>query len=212
MTLGKLWCVFGCGGERDATKRPLMAAVAEKNADRVVVTSDNPRGEKPENIISQILLGLSHDKCVQVQADRALDFTSYQQLVVHPHVGQLLLSQLTDYPAALARAIAEHHEHLDGSGYPQALQRDAISPLGRLLAVTEGSLAVLRGERPYLARVSVALRVVPGEYDLSWLGRIAEAARIQPALHATLAETMPYLVHVLGLDEGADFTLEQQEA
>jgi UDP-N-acetylmuramyl-tripeptide synthetase len=69
---GKLWCVFGCGGDRDATKRPLMAAVAEKNADRVVVTSDNPRGEKPENIISQILLGLSHHQCVQVQADRAL--------------------------------------------------------------------------------------------------------------------------------------------
>jgi UDP-N-acetylmuramoyl-L-alanyl-D-glutamate--2,6-diaminopimelate ligase len=69
---GKLWCVFGCGGERDPTKRPMMAAVAEKNADRVVVTSDNPRGEKPENIISQILLGLSHDESVQVQADRAL--------------------------------------------------------------------------------------------------------------------------------------------
>jgi UDP-N-acetylmuramoyl-L-alanyl-D-glutamate--2,6-diaminopimelate ligase len=69
---GQLWCVFGCGGDRDATKRPLMAAVAEKNADRVVVTSDNPRMEKPENIISQILLGLSHDRCVQVQADRAL--------------------------------------------------------------------------------------------------------------------------------------------
>ncbi len=69
---GKLWCVFGCGGDRDATKRPVMAAVAEKNADRVVVTSDNPRTEKPENIISQILLGLSHHECVHVQADRAL--------------------------------------------------------------------------------------------------------------------------------------------
>jgi UDP-N-acetylmuramyl-tripeptide synthetase len=69
---GKLWCVFGCGGDRDATKRPLMAAVAEKNADQVVVTSDNPRSEKPENIISQILLGLSHNQCVEVQADRAL--------------------------------------------------------------------------------------------------------------------------------------------
>ncbi len=69
---GKLWCVFGCGGDRDPTKRPVMAAVVEKNADRVVVTSDNPRDEKPENIISQILLGLSHHECVQVQADRAL--------------------------------------------------------------------------------------------------------------------------------------------
>jgi UDP-N-acetylmuramyl-tripeptide synthetase len=68
---GKLWCVFGCGGDRDPTKRPVMAAVVEKNADRVVVTSDNPRTEKPENIISQVLLGLSHHECVQVQADRA---------------------------------------------------------------------------------------------------------------------------------------------
>jgi UDP-N-acetylmuramoyl-L-alanyl-D-glutamate--2,6-diaminopimelate ligase len=68
---GQLWCVFGCGGDRDPVKRPLMAAVAEKNADRVVVTSDNPRTEKPETIIAQILLGLSHNECVQVQADRA---------------------------------------------------------------------------------------------------------------------------------------------
>jgi UDP-N-acetylmuramyl-tripeptide synthetase len=69
---GQLWCVFGCGGDRDPIKRPLMGAVARKNADRVVVTSDNPRGEKPENIISQILLGLSHDESVEVEADRAL--------------------------------------------------------------------------------------------------------------------------------------------
>ena len=68
---GQLWCVFGCGGDRDPTKRPLMAAVAEKNADRVVVTSDNPRTEKPEAIISQVLLGLTHRDSVEVQADRA---------------------------------------------------------------------------------------------------------------------------------------------
>jgi UDP-N-acetylmuramoyl-L-alanyl-D-glutamate--2,6-diaminopimelate ligase len=68
---GQLWCIFGCGGDRDATKRPLMAAVAEKNSDRVVVTSDNPRSEKPEAIISQVLLGLSHRDSVEVQSDRA---------------------------------------------------------------------------------------------------------------------------------------------
>jgi len=68
---GQLWCVFGCGGDRDATKRPLMAAVAEKNADQVVVTSDNPRSENPLAIICQVLLGLSHRDAVHVQADRA---------------------------------------------------------------------------------------------------------------------------------------------
>ena len=69
---GKLWCVFGCGGDRDASKRPLMGAIADKQADRVVVTSDNPRGEKPEAIIAQILLGLPSCKTLEVQSDRAL--------------------------------------------------------------------------------------------------------------------------------------------
>lgn len=69
---GRLWCVFGCGGDRDALKRPLMAAVAQKNADQVVVTSDNPRSENAAAIISQILLGLTQADSVHVQADRAL--------------------------------------------------------------------------------------------------------------------------------------------
>ena len=69
---GQLWCVFGCGGDRDASKRPLMAATAQKNADQIVVTSDNPRSENPAAIISQILLGLTHSESVRVQTDRAL--------------------------------------------------------------------------------------------------------------------------------------------
>lgn len=68
---GRLWCVFGCGGDRDPIKRPMMAAVAEARADVVMVTSDNPRSESPDAIISQILRGLSRPEAVQVQPDRA---------------------------------------------------------------------------------------------------------------------------------------------
>lgn len=68
---GQLWCVFGCGGDRDTVKRPLMGAMASCHADRVVVTSDNPRSEKPEAIISQILLGLTGHGAVTVEPDRA---------------------------------------------------------------------------------------------------------------------------------------------
>ncbi len=56
---GQLVCVFGCGGDRDATKRALMGGIAERAADRVVVTSDNPRSESPRAIIEQIRAGMS---------------------------------------------------------------------------------------------------------------------------------------------------------
>ncbi|MEQ2026553.1 UDP-N-acetylmuramoyl-L-alanyl-D-glutamate--2,6-diaminopimelate ligase [Xenorhabdus szentirmaii] len=54
---GQLWCVFGCGGDRDKGKRPLMGGVAELGADRVIVTDDNPRSEEPQSIVSDILKG-----------------------------------------------------------------------------------------------------------------------------------------------------------
>lgn len=152
-------------------------------------------GGSTQDLRLAMLCGLLHDlgemyiapEHGEADADRALSFSSYQHLVVHPHVGKLLLQQLTDYPAVMARAVAEHHERLDGSGYPHCLQREQLSPQGRQLAVTEAVLAVLRGECPLLARASVALRVVPGEFDLGWVGAVSYASRQEPPLRPNLS-------------------------
>ena len=68
---GKIWCIFGCGGDRDEGKRPLMGKLVEHLADRVVVTTDNPRSEDPKKIVNDILAGLSRvDEAIVIE-DRA---------------------------------------------------------------------------------------------------------------------------------------------
>jgi len=68
---GKLWCVFGCGGDRDAGKRPQMGKAVEHFADRVVITSDNPRSEDPQAIINDIAAGLVRPERATIIEDRA---------------------------------------------------------------------------------------------------------------------------------------------
>jgi UDP-N-acetylmuramoyl-L-alanyl-D-glutamate--2,6-diaminopimelate ligase len=69
---GRLWCVFGCGGERDRAKRPLMGAAAARYADRVILTNDNPRSEDPASIIEEIRAGMPGFEPVEVIPDRAI--------------------------------------------------------------------------------------------------------------------------------------------
>lgn len=66
----KLICVFGCGGDRDPTKRPKMGKIAEDLSDSVIVTSDNPRSEDPKQIITDILSGIKNTSRITVEADR----------------------------------------------------------------------------------------------------------------------------------------------
>lgn len=79
-TQARVWSVFGCGGDRDKTKRPLMGRIAEKYSDYVIITNDNPRGEEPSAIAADIIRGLHNANGCLVIADRAqaIDFAVQQ--------------------------------------------------------------------------------------------------------------------------------------
>ncbi len=68
---GRLWCVFGCGGDRDPGKRPMMGAIASELADEIILTDDNPRTEDPQHIVDAILAGLAPGQPRRVIRDRA---------------------------------------------------------------------------------------------------------------------------------------------
>lgn len=103
---GQLWCVFGCGGNRDAAKRPLMAAVAEKNSRHVVLTSDNPRNEKPTEILSQMARGLSSSEAAWQIEDRQ---QAIERAVLAAHSQDVIL---------LAGKGHEETQEIAGQKYP----------------------------------------------------------------------------------------------
>ncbi len=93
---------------------------------------------------------------------------SRKLLYAHPLIGAKRIAQCRELPDVVARAVLEHHERLDGSGYPRSVSGDAISPMGRVLSVAEVVTAMLAQDRPFpYQRVSLALRMNPGRYDES---------------------------------------------
>jgi len=100
--IGKLWLVFGCGGDRDKAKRPVMGSIAQSFADHVVLTSDNPRHEAPQDIIDDIQAGLRDKSAVVVELDRAsairyaLDNADEQDVVIIAGKGHETYQQIGD--------------------------------------------------------------------------------------------------------------------
>lgn len=137
----------------------------------------------PVDVRQAMMGGLLHDigeVYVQPQYlvnENPRDLTGHKHLMVHPRMGQLLLEGTTDYPATLCRAIGEHHERSNGSGYPARLAGDALSPLGLLLSAVETMLAHQHTSPAPLTSASFALRVVPGEYPERYASAAFNMAR-----------------------------------
>lgn len=116
----KLYCIVGCGGDRDAGKRPMMAKVAEQLADVVVLTSDNPRSENPQTIIEQMQTGLTHPDKAMAMVDRA---EAVVETVSRAAAGDVIL---------LAGKGHEDYQEINGVRHPcddRELARQALAAL-----------------------------------------------------------------------------------
>jgi hypothetical protein len=99
----------------------------------------------------------------------------WREVVAHVEAGKVLIEQFTDYPESIVRAVFEHHERLDGSGYPRGISDDQVSPLGRVLGLADTLCGVIRAPDNHGARAKLAMSFVPGEFDPS-LVRLLTAA------------------------------------
>ena len=138
-------------------------------------------------------LGMLHIAAELLDSDERLSGDELKPVWAHPLTSSMLVDRFAEYPKEVVRAIVEHHERLDGSGYPRGLAGEAIGALGRVLGIAEVVTAMFDGERRFPEqRVSLLLRINPRRYDA---GHVA-------AIHRLLA-TAPAPVDDDGIDAAA---------
>lgn len=101
----------------------------------------------------------------------------WRHVVVHPHIGQMLISGLESYPASVARAVFEHHERFNGSGYPRQVQGKDISLPGQVVSVAEMISGILQAKSKPLQRAELALKIIPGEFPHELVSVVSAAMR-----------------------------------
>ena len=139
----------------------------------------------PDEVLTVAHAGLLHDigemylDPAYLKSGMHLKPEEWKHVVVHPKVGQIVLTELTSYPVKVARAVGEHHERLDGSGYPHRFASKQISREGGIVAIAETLGGIfMRPDNP-LQRACLALKIIPGEFapDLvSIVSTIAKSA------------------------------------
>ncbi|WP_420474149.1 HD-GYP domain-containing protein [Noviherbaspirillum sp. ST9] len=116
------------------------------------------------------LAGLLHDigelyiDPEYLHSNRRLYPHEWRHVVVHPRIGQMLISGLENYPASVAQAVYEHHERFDGSGYPRQVAGSSISAPGQVISVAEMISGIFLDKDKPLQRADLALKILPGEF------------------------------------------------
>ena len=152
-------------------------------------------------------LGMLHIAPDLLDSEERLSGDELRPVYVHPLTSSMLVDRFPEYSKEIVRAILEHHERLDGSGYPRGIAGDAISPLGRVLALAEVVTAMFDGERRLPEqRVSLLLRINPRRYDAAHVAAVhrllaapAEAGDAETIGAETLVARLLRLVDVLAL-------------
>lgn len=146
-------------------------------------------------------IGMLHVDPLLLSPEHTLNSAQQRQLYSHPLVSTMLIERHHQYPKEVVRAVREHHECMDGSGYPRHLVGDAISPLGKLLSLAKVVAAMFSPDRevPEL-RLSVLLRMNTHRYDntlaLQIIGLLQSAADSMTTKLAHLADPMHLLMDI----------------
>ena len=112
-----------------------------------------------------------------INTQRTLKPEEWKHVAAHPLIGQMVLSELTDYPEIILDAVACHHERLDGSGYPRQFSGKQISPLAQILSMAETLSGIIVCKDDVLVRSCLALKCIPGEHSRELISVVSTLRR-----------------------------------
>lgn len=161
-------------------------------------------GLPPESIEHLIVSGLLHDVGeLYINPDfldenRLLTPPEWKHIAAHPRIAQLIIESFSVYPKSIARAISEHHERFDGSGYPRGVSGANISRYGQILAMGEMLSGIFHNRSQPIERATLAAKLIPGEFSSELINALSEmrraAAASLPEDNSITATTVPDLI------------------